>query len=75
MTSGNCYLFVVSRWWTRGGYVVVRKSHYGWWLHALWSPDLATFEEFVPLWTKGPRRFPPLWFKGRIRRLRVRKGG
>lgn len=45
----NCVLFAIGRFWTRGGYVVVRKSDYGWWPHVLWSPDLVMFEQFHPV--------------------------
>ena len=62
----NCYLFALRRWWTRGGYVVVRKSRYGWWPHALWSADLIDFYDYVP---NAPRKraFPPLLFRGTVR--------
>jgi hypothetical protein len=70
----NCLLYAVRQWITHGGYLLLRKSRYGWWPHALWSRDLTVLSEFVPL---APRRrwLPPLWFKGMVRvRLMVEAG-
>ena len=62
----NCWLFALHRWVTRGGYVVVRRSHWGWWPHALWSADLVTFEDYAPV--AGRHRYlPPLLFRGAVR--------
>jgi hypothetical protein len=62
----NCYLYALRQWYWHGGYVVLAKSKYGWWPHALWSPDLRHFDEFVP---DKPRRrwFPPLLFQGHVK--------
>ena len=76
-TKSNCLLFVLQAWWTDGGYVVLRQSRYGKWPHALWSPDLRTFSEFVPNrshleelmarpWWLALIR-PPLWFDGHVK--------
>jgi hypothetical protein len=46
----------------------MRKSDMGWWPHFMWTLDLLTFEEFTPLLTKRVRRFPPMLFRGVIRR-------
>jgi hypothetical protein len=67
MRWGNCYVFVLRQWWRKGGYVVLSRSKYGWWLHAVWSRDLVTFEDFVPLGPKRRRKMPPIWFAGRVR--------
>jgi hypothetical protein len=65
----NCLIFVIGRWLKRGGYVIARKSHWGWWLHFLWSPDLQTFEEFVP--GRYRRRWlPPVLFRGRVKKFK-----
>lgn len=61
----NCLFFVISHLYHDGGYMVIRRSHYVWWLlHFEWSPDLKSFLEFTPIHPKRPRLFPPLWFKG-----------
>jgi len=60
-------LFVIWRWWSEGGYVVIRHSDWGWWPHFLWSPDLQTFEQFVPVVPNHKKRIPPLWFRGYIK--------
>jgi len=61
----NCLIFALGRWYKFGGYIVARKSHYGWWPHFLWSADLITFEHYVP---DTPKKgfFPPPLFKGTI---------
>jgi hypothetical protein len=63
----NCFAYAVGQWWAHGGYVVVYRSHFGWWPHFLWSPDLKTFYEFMPVAPKRRRIFPPLWFRGTMR--------
>ena len=68
---GNCISYAVRQWWQRGGYVIVRRSQWYPGPHMMWSPDLVTFEAFVPVymrhWAKK-RIIPPLWFKGQIKR-------
>jgi hypothetical protein len=63
----NCILFALGRWFARGGYLIFRKSHFGWWPHAIWTPDLKTFEEFVPLDRTPHTILPPLIFEGQVR--------
>jgi hypothetical protein len=70
MTS-NCLVFAVEHWLHCGGYIIFRKSHWGWWFHAIWSKDLKSFEEFHPTGKKKRRWFPPLIFKGYIRHSTV----
>lgn len=64
----NCVLFALGQWWAYGGYLVVRKSYFGWWPHFLWSQDLVTFEEYTPYDTRRRKWLPPLLFKGYVRR-------
>lgn len=47
----NCLIFALWRWITRGGYLVIRRSHYGWWPHIIWCEHLhdAEIEHYVPL--------------------------
>lgn len=55
---------------TRGGYVVVHKSKYGWWPHLVWTPDFVAFEQFHPVkhrrWYTTALRLgiPPILFDG-----------
>jgi hypothetical protein len=60
----NCLIYALRQWYARGGYVVVRKSRFGWWPHFLWSPDLRRFESFVPQDAPKKRLFPPVLFRG-----------
>ncbi len=52
---------------------MIRKSHYGWFPHFIWSKDLKSFEEFHPIAKKRNRWFPPLIFKGYIRHSNVKE--
>jgi hypothetical protein len=64
--KSNCILFALRRWFSRGGYIVLRKSNYGWWPHMIWTKDFVTFEEFTPP-VHYARVFPPLVFEGIIK--------
>lgn len=81
MRIGNCYLFVLRRWYASGGTICLRTSRYGWWFHAFWTKDYESFEDFVPNWPKSdwPSRIvPPVWFRGKVRvwtREQLRRGG
>jgi len=59
---------------TRGGWVCWRKSHYGWWPHAVWSLDGSLWWEYVPLNFSGILKWwQVLWiviFKGKPRLIK-----
>ena len=63
----NCFFYAVGRWWREGGYFVVRRSHFGWWPHFLWSPDLVTFYQYGPAVPNHHLRCPPPIFHGVVR--------
>ena len=63
----NCILFALLRVWQRGGYVVIRRSRYGWWPHFLWSPDLVSFEEYLPRVPNHHLPLPPPLYRGYVR--------
>ncbi len=63
---GNCLWYAFSRWMTKGGYLIVRKSRYGWWPHFLWSPDLKTFEQFRPRIHRNGLWIAPPIFRGSV---------
>ena len=64
----NCLLFALAKWWKHGGYVIIRKSHWGWWPHFIWCKDLrdAEIEQYVPIGDKLPFSFMKVLFKGKI---------
>ena len=64
--SSNCLIFAVARYWRSGGYLIFRRSSYGWWPHVMWSADLREFEEFTTH-VKFSHVCPPLFFKGFVR--------
>jgi hypothetical protein len=63
----NCIIFAVWRVIRRGGYIVVRKSRWGWWPHVLWSPDLKTFEEYQPIQPNHHLVVPPPIYRGVVK--------
>jgi hypothetical protein len=63
----NCLTYALRKLAAEGGYLVIRRSRYGWFPHVIWSRDLVTFEDFRPVRPKR-RKVPPLWFRGRVRR-------
>lgn len=63
----NCLIWALWRWFRDGGYLIVRKSRYGWWPHFLWSRDLLMIEQFVPRIPNHHRRIPPLLFDGYVK--------
>ena len=66
--KSNCLVFALHRVITRGGYLIVRRSRWGWWPHFLWAESLdpLRIEHFAPVDGGRPRLFPPLVFKGHI---------
>jgi hypothetical protein len=46
----NCLIFALRKWFKSGGYLVIRASKRGPWLHFLWCRDLrdAEIEHYVP---------------------------
>jgi hypothetical protein len=62
----NCLVFAFQHWFKCGGYLLVRKSHSGWWPHFAWSSDLKTFQSFTPAVPNHHMRFPPLFFRGKV---------
>jgi hypothetical protein len=73
----NCLFFAAGQFIRHGGHFLWRKSHYGWWWHFIWSPDLKTFYEYLPIrcrasvrWAKWTKTPPPL-FRGYVRVFRA----
>lgn len=64
----NCLIFAFRMWARHGGYVIVRKSNYGWWPHFMWVKSLGELEvtNFVPENPKTGLLLPPPLFKGKI---------
>jgi hypothetical protein len=60
----NCLFFALKKWFSCGGYLVIRKSKVGWWPHFLWSKDLKTFYHYLPVSYKENKPIPPCVFKG-----------
>lgn len=62
---GNCVFFALRRWFTKGCYLVSRRSRLGPYPHLLWTPELgsAPVEQFKPI---EPRGWWFLVFRGRI---------
>lgn len=64
----NCLAWAWWRFWSRGGYLVTRRSHYSRVVpHFLWSRDLKTFWSYSPIKPKRPP-WDFLYFRGWIKR-------
>jgi len=63
----NCLFYALGKCWREGGYLVIRKSRFGWFPHFLWSPDLKEFWEFTPREPNHNRLLPPVFFHGVVR--------
>lgn len=59
----NCLIYAFRKFFKEGGYVLLRKSHYGWWPHFLHMNVGGLITHFSP---EAPRKrfLPPLIFKG-----------
>lgn len=66
MQKSNCLIYAFGKWCDEGGYVVIRRSMYGWWPHFLWTADFHTFYQFIPF-TPEHRLLPPLIFIGYVK--------
>lgn len=67
MKWNNCLCWALAKWKRYGGYIVMRKSNYGWFPHFLWlSKDRTQLESFVP---DDPRHkvLPPPVFRGHVK--------
>lgn len=66
----NCIIFSYSKWIENGGYIIMRKSHWGWWPHFIWAKhiDGLYLEHLVPIEDKSPGFFglEIFLFKGKI---------
>ncbi len=70
-TLSNCLFYAVKQLYSnKGGYLIIRKSHYGWWPHFLYSKDLEEFEEYTPIKPNHHLWFPPPLFKGYVRKYK-----
>lgn len=51
LMRSNCLIFALVKWRKYGGYLVIRKSRYGWWPHFIWCRDLknADIEHLQPV--------------------------
>jgi hypothetical protein len=67
----NCLIWAIGMQLSRGGWVCWRKSHYGWWPHAIWSIDRKLWWEYLPVNFSGRLRWwQVLWivlFRGQPR--------
>lgn len=63
----RCLTYALGKWAREGGYLVIRRSRWGWFPHFLHlSADRQRLTHMVPLLPRR-RGSPPIWFRGRIR--------
>ena len=63
--KSNCLIYALLKWYREGGYLVIRKSRFGWWPHFLHMDTARKITHYSPQ-HKYNRWFPPLLFKGRV---------
>lgn len=63
----NCLLYALGKFMREGGYLIIRKSRFGWWPHLLHSSDLETITDFRPPAPSADRWLPPLLYRGIVR--------
>lgn len=61
----NCIFWAVTQIWCYGGYVAFRRSHWGRFPHAMWSPDLKAWYGYAPL-SPRTKLCPPPLFRGQV---------
>jgi hypothetical protein len=62
----NCLLWAIKQWCQKGGYLIVRKSHFGPIPHFIWSKDLKFFWSYQPIKPKWMAWNFPM-FKGKVK--------
>lgn len=62
----NCLIYALLKLYHEGGYVLMRKSFYGWWPHFLHMSMTGEITHYSPE-RKRRRLLPPLLFRGRVR--------
>lgn len=69
----NCLIFALYHWYRYGGYLIVRRSHFGPLPHFLWASkgalDQVSLKQYVP--DRSKRKWWEIWkaliFKGKVR--------
>ena len=65
----NCFFWAIFRLATKGGYLIIRKSHYGIFLpHFLWSRNLKVFWSYSPIHPKTTIPWNFMLFRGFIKK-------
>lgn len=72
MTWGNCWLYAFFKRLREGGWLMARKSLFGWWPHYAHMSKDGHITEFTPIAAKRKRLLPPLIFKGEIKELHMK---
>ncbi|MHA2068982.1 MAG: hypothetical protein ACXABY_31860 [Candidatus Thorarchaeota archaeon] len=62
----NCLIYAKQKYDKEGGWIVMRKSHYGWWPHFLHLSKDMKLTQYT-LHGKRKRIIPPLVFKGFVK--------
>lgn len=67
----NCFFFAIWKWFRHGGYLVLRVSKIGPWIHFIWCKDLkdAEIEHYVPIHDSlKVESVSKIFFKGEVRK-------
>lgn len=64
----NCLIWALWMFFTRGGYLLVRKSMRSWVPHFQWSANRLVWYEYIPrAYKKDYYWWPSLLFRGRVK--------
>lgn len=65
----NCAAWAVWAYFRRGGFLILKKSEWGWWPHFMWSPDMHTCQQFEPDHKRRRGRlWPPFFYRGYVKK-------
>lgn len=69
VTKSNCFFVALWLWFTRGGYLILRKAHTGPYPHFLWAKELPEGMKVIHYTTTEPEKsMRSVVFKGKLRR-------
>lgn len=65
----NCLIYAIRKLINEGGYLIIRKSHWGPFPHFIWAKNIEGLEveQYVPT-TPKKRKIPPILFYGVVKK-------
>lgn len=63
----NCWAWALNKWLKEGGFILIRKSYWGPYLHLQHVDKEGIIREYTPFEQKKPHIVPPPIFKGYVK--------